>query len=91
MSDTANFAIELPDGRTASYEVMQAYGEALQDFVRQQEATLASIESTQHYNQAVDFLQQLADGYNEQLRRYKMAESERERQFLLLIGMVGGR
>ncbi|MDX1735047.1 MAG: hypothetical protein R3228_11800 [Halioglobus sp.] len=83
--------VRLPNGETATFEQMQSYGETLQRFIREQEAALPSISDVQRHNQIIDYLQLLADAYNQQLRVYKDAESHRQRVLLLsLVRYVGG-
>ncbi len=83
--------IQLPRGETASFEDMQAYGETLQGFIRDQEAALSDLQDVQRHNEIVDYLNLLANGYNEQLRLFKEAETRRRTQMLLsLMRFVGG-
>lgn len=82
--------IKLPDGRVASFEDMQAYGQTLQQFILAQEAALAQVTDTIRHNQIVDYLRLLARGYNEQLRRYKAAEAQRQREILVIMLRFGG-
>ncbi len=69
-SSTPNI-IRLPAGHEASFEYMQAYGSVLQTFIQDQEALLPAITDTRRHNDTIDYLQSLANGYNEQLRIYK--------------------
>ncbi|GAB5451271.1 MAG: hypothetical protein Hals2KO_15990 [Halioglobus sp.] len=90
MQTSASMRIKLPRGETATFEEMQAYGDTLQQFIREQEAALPAIQSATEHNQIIDYLQLLADGYNEQLRAFKAAESCRQRILLVLMAKVGG-
>ena len=91
MTNSANtISVHLPRGEYASFEEMQSYGSVLQSFIRTQEALLEDMEDIQHHNDTIDYLQSLANGYNEQLRVYKEAESRRQREMLsTLIRVIG--
>ena len=83
--------VQLPRGDTASFAEMQAYGETLQRFVREQEAELTNVHDVHRHNQIVDYLHLLASSYNEQLREFKLAEKRRQAALLLsLMRYVGG-
>jgi hypothetical protein len=83
-------SIGLPRGEYADLEEMRSYGETLQCFVHQQEALLPAMTDVQRHNDIIDYLQSLADGYNEQLRVYKAAELQRQQLLLVtLIRLVG--
>lgn len=82
-------AITLPHGEVATFEEMQDYGETLQCFIREQEWALAQVQDTQRYNQIVDYLRLLASSYNEQLRLYKAAEAQRQRDILVVMLRLG--
>ena len=57
MSNPApQLTINLPHGDVASYEEMQAYGEILQRFIREQEAALEQVKDITRHNQIVDYL-----------------------------------
>ena len=71
--------LELPRGETATFDEMQRYGSAIQNFVQETEAKLPDVENINEYNEIVDYLNMLADSYNQQLRAYKAAEKERLR------------
>jgi len=75
-------SIQLPRGEYASFAEMQGYGSVLQTFICSQEALLEDIEDVKHHNDTVDYLQSLANSYNEQLRIYKESESQRQRNML---------
>ena len=79
---TNPLSIHVPRGDLASCEEMQAYGTVLQSFICAQEALLDDMEDVKHHNATVDYLQSLANGYNEQLRVYKEAEARRQRDTL---------
>jgi len=80
MTVSANpLSIQLPRGECASFAEMQGYGSILQSFICSQEALLEDIEDVKHHNDTVDYLQSLANSYNEQLRIYKEAEAQRQR------------
>ncbi|MBK6512072.1 MAG: hypothetical protein IPG06_23295 [Haliea sp.] len=83
-------AIQLPDGRMASFEEMQAYGQTLQQFIFEQEAVLPQVTDTTRHNNVVEYLRLLASGYNEQLRLYKAAEAQRQREILVITLRFGG-
>ncbi len=87
-------ALQIPDGRHADQAEMLAYGRVLRDFVRQQEASLPEIESAARHNQVVDFLNELATSYNQQLRLFHDADLQRRQQLLAAIlqsGLHGAR
>lgn len=86
MTSSDTHAVTLPDGRNASYEDMQQYGETLQAFIREQEVKLADIEDARRHNEIIDYLQMLADGYNEQLRLFKAARAQRQSAVVILWG-----
>ena len=86
MTHSANpLSVHMPRGEQASFEEMQKYGSILQSFINSQEALLEDIEDVKHHNDTVDYLQSLANGYNEQLRMYKEAEAQRQRNTLSAI------
>lgn len=80
--------LELPRGETASFEDMQRYGEAIQAFVQTTEASLHEVENRNEYNEIVDYLNLLAESYNEQLGVYKAAEKERLRVYMMNLLML---
>jgi hypothetical protein len=82
---SGSLAITLPDGRKASFEEMQTYGNILQDFIRDQEARLPEVKDTRRHNETVDYLQLLATAYNKQLRIYKARETQKQRQFMIVL------
>ena len=83
--------VQLPNGREATFEDMQRCGNILQDFIRDQEEKLTQVTDTHRHNQIIDYLQTLADGYNEQLQLYKATEKYRKQQQLVaLIQFVDG-
>ena len=86
MQSTHSLKIQLPRGETSTFDEMQSYGQTLQQFIREQEATLADIQDTQLHNQIVDYLHLLADNYNQQLRVFK--ETEKRRQRILLLSVM---
>jgi hypothetical protein len=67
--------IRLPRGQTASYEVMYTYGRVLQAFILEQESLLPAVTDTKRHNDTIDYLQSLANGYNEQVRIYRFKEA----------------
>lgn len=75
-------AVTIPLGENASFEEMQSYGEVLQMFICDHEAELAHVADLKRHNDTVDYLQSLANCYNEQLRIYKQAEAQRHRDLL---------
>ena len=79
-------SVNLPDGGRATFEEMQQYGETLQAFIREQETKLADIEDARRHNEIIDYLQLLADGYNEQLRRFRAAQAQRQKAVVVLWG-----
>jgi hypothetical protein len=78
-----SLSITLPDGQKASFKEMQAYGNCLQDFIRDQESKLPQIEDTRLHNETVEYLKLLATSYNKQLRIYKAQEAQNQRQFMI--------
>ena len=83
--------VRLPNGREATFDEMHSYGQIMQDFIRDQEAKLPQVKDTRRHNQIIDYLQTLADGYNEQLCLYKAAEAQRQQELLgIIIRFVGG-
>ncbi|MCB1706473.1 MAG: hypothetical protein KDI17_16520 [Halioglobus sp.] len=91
MSNSApQLTINLPHGDVATYEEMQAYGDILQRFIREQEAALEQVKDITRHNQIVDYLRLLARSYNEQLRLYKAAEAKRQRETLIVLLKIGG-
>ena len=83
--------VRQPNGGEATYEEMQSYGQIMQGFIRDQEAKLPQVKDTRRHNQIIDYLQTLADGYNEQLGLYKDAEAQREQKLLVtMIRFLGG-
>ena len=87
---SSSLAITLPDGREASFEEMQNYGNILQDFIRDQEAQLPQVEDIRRHNEIIDYLQLLATAFNKQLRIYKAREEQKQRQFMIVLMRVGG-
>tara|TARA_B100001540_G_scaffold271058_3_gene254628 strand:+ start:2250 stop:2525 length:276 start_codon:yes stop_codon:yes gene_type:complete len=86
-----SISVQLPDGRTATFADMQSYGEILQQFIREQEQALPAVQDVSRHNEIIDYLQLLADAYNQQLRVFKAEESRRQRMFQLsLMRFVGG-
>lgn len=82
--------IQLPDGRMASFEDMQAYGQTLQQFIFEQEAALRQVTDTTHHNNIVEYLRLLASSYNAQLRQFKAAQAQRQREILVIMLRFGG-
>jgi hypothetical protein len=82
--------INLPDGRVANFEEMQAYGQTLQQFIFEQEAVLPQVTDTTRHNTIVEYLRLLASSYNDQLRLYKAAEAQRQREVLVVMLRFGG-
>jgi len=72
--------LQIPDGKCADINEMESFGNILQDFIQQQEAALAAVSSIERHNQFVDYLNVLADCYNEQLRIFKETELVRRQQ-----------
>jgi hypothetical protein len=72
MANTFNAPpLQIPDGRYACLEDMEAFGQTLQTLVREQEAELAPNSYTARHNQIVDYLNVLAASCNEQLAIFK--------------------
>jgi hypothetical protein len=88
---SGSLAVTLPDGREASFEEMQTYGNILQGFIRDQEAQLQQVENTRRHNETVEYLQLLATVYNKQLRIYKAREAQTQRQFMIVLMQAGSR
>jgi len=82
--------INLPDGRVANFEEMQAYGQTLQQFIFAQEAALPQVTNTTRHNNIIDYLRLLASSYNDQLRLYKAEEAQRQREVLVVTLRFGG-
>ena len=74
--------LQIPDGRCADREEMSVFGETLKNFVLLQENALDEVTSLSLHNQIVDFLNVLADAYNEQLVLFNEAEQLRQHQLL---------
>ncbi|MEM9254772.1 MAG: hypothetical protein AAGA91_04950 [Pseudomonadota bacterium] len=88
---SSSISVELPDGSTASFAEMQAYGEVLQSFIKDQEFELQGIEDVERHNAIIDYLHCLADAYNTQLRQFKIAEKQRQAAHMVaLMRFVGG-
>ena len=87
---SGSLAITLPDGREASFEEMQAYGNIMREFIRDQEAQLPQVEDIHRHNEIIDYLQLLATAYNKQLRIYKAREEPKQRQFMIVLMQAGG-
>lgn len=73
-----SLAVQIPDGRTATFEIMRDYGRAAQQFVRDTEAALAEVADAGQHNRIVDYLHVVADAYNDQLRIFRASEQERQ-------------
>jgi len=81
--------LQLPDGAHADLEEMSTFGRTLQKFIAQQEQLLDEIVDIDHHNEIIDFLNVLADTYNEQLTLFKEAEGERqERLFEAMVTLA---
>jgi len=89
-TSSGSISVELPNGREATLEEMHVYGRTLQYFIREQEAALPLLKDTIRHNQIIDYLRLLADGYNEQLRLYKTADTQRQQLLVAMIRIVGG-
>jgi hypothetical protein len=90
-TSSSSIVFTLPNGREATLEEMQTYRRILQNFIREQEAALPQQKDTVLHNRIIDYLQLLADGYNEQLGLYKAAEAQRQQALLVaMIRIVGG-
>lgn len=74
--------LQIPDGRHADRDEMDAFGETLRKFVWHQESVLDDIASTAYHNEVVDFLNVLANAYNDQLKVFHQAEHERHLRWL---------
>jgi len=77
-----SLSITLSRGETASFEEMQAYGSVLQSFICCQETQLEETKDVRRYNDTIDYLQSLANGYNEQLCVYKQMEASRQQKLM---------
>ena len=80
--------LQIPDGRCPDREEMSVFGETLKHFVVQQENALDDVTSLSLHNQIVDFLNVLADAYNEQLVRFNEAEQLRQQQLLAALSRI---
>jgi hypothetical protein len=87
---TCQLAVTLPNGREATIEEMRAYGHVLQKFIVEQEAGLPQVKDSVHHNQIIDYLRLLANSYNEQLRLFKFAETQRQRELLVTMLQITG-
>lgn len=83
-------SITVPDGAAATFEELQAYGQILQRFILQQEAALPAIDDNARHNEIIEYLRLLASSYNQQLRRYKAAQAQRQRETLIVMLRIGG-
>lgn len=77
--------ISIPRGQEASFEEMQSCGNILQTFIRDQELQLQHLDDTKRHNEIIDFLQSLANGYNEELQVFKKKEKENQRQLIVAV------
>ena len=75
-------SVKMPRGDQASFEEMQANGNALQAFICHQEAKLEHVDETKKHNSILAYLQSLADEYNKQLHIFKEAEAHRQRDII---------
>jgi len=82
---TSSNSIRLPDGREASFEEMQAYGSVLQSFIQEQEAQLPAISDARHHNDTIDYLQSLANAYNEQLHVYRDTQAQQHTSMMVAL------
>ena len=80
----------VPDGRIASAQEMHDYGKTLQAFVKEQEALLPTLSDMKEHNDRADYLNLLADAYNEQLRVYRETDAARRQTLVMgLLQMAG--
>jgi hypothetical protein len=82
---SGQMAVNLPNGSEATFEEMQAYGQTLQTFIREQEAALPQVTDTRRHNQIIDYLRLLAEGYNAQLRLFRAAQAQRQKALLVAV------
>lgn len=81
--------LQIPDGAHADLEEMATCARTLQKFIARQEQLLDEIVNIEHHNEIIDFLNVLADAYNEQLALFKEAECERrEKLFEAMITLA---
>ena len=79
---TSPQTIRMPDGANASFAQMQSYGNVLQGFISEQESKLDDITDIKRHNEIVDYLQSLANSFNEQLHVYKAKDAEEQRELM---------
>lgn len=72
--------LQIPDGRYAGLRDMEEFGNTLQRFIQEQEATLDQVCDDARHNEIVDFMEVLALSYNEQLAIFKKMEIQRRQQ-----------
>ena len=74
--------IRMPHGAKASFVEMQSYGSVLQGFITEQESKLDNIKDTKQHNEIIDYLQSLANSFNEQLHLYQAKEARQQRELM---------
>ena len=79
---TSPKTIRMPHGAEASFAEMKSYGNVLQTFITEQEANLDDIEDARNHDAIVEYLQSLANSYNEQLHIYKAKEAHQQRKVM---------
>lgn len=79
---TSSQTIKMPHGAKASFAEMQSYGSVLQRFITEQESKLDNIKDTKQHNETIDYLQSLANSFNEQLQLYQAKEARQQRELM---------
>ena len=74
--------IRMPDGAKASFAQMQSYASVLQGFITEQESKLDDIKDIKQHNEIVDYLQTLANSFNQQLHVYKAKDAQQQREMM---------
>lgn len=69
--------IRIPSGKTATLSEMKEYGAAIQQFVKETEASLKFEKNAQCHNDTVDYLNHIAQHYNRELQLFHKAEQKR--------------
>ena len=79
---TSPKTIRMPHAATASFAEMRSYGSVLQGFISEQESKLDDIKDTKQHNEIVDYLQSLANSFNQQLHLYQAKEAHQQRELM---------
>lgn len=76
--------LSMPDGSSATFEEMETFGKTLQRFICETESGLPKIRDDRKHDRIVDYLNLLADSYNEQLKRFRIAERKRHERIQMV-------